>query len=274
MVINFFCPRWGFEHINWNTFLSRVKEAGYHGVEWFPYSEEVDFEEVVKQIRAHDLQLCIVMTVTKQNLDFEDYLLQLKQDLRSLSQIGPPLHISAQTGREYYSAQQAQKCIAVCNAVSAETGVPIYLETHRNKWSYAAHTVYPMLLSDPNFLLTLDISHWFCVSESYLEDQQEAVDLAISRARHLHARVGHTQSSQVADPARQEYEQALQEHLKVWDKWVYQQKSSGKRSITITPEFGPRPYLTLTDDNQQADEVQWQQNLWVKDLLTKRYQTP
>lgn len=270
MKIDFFCPRWGFEHIAWNTFLSRVKTAGYVGVEWFPYSEKVDFAEVSGQIKAHGLKLCIAMAVTRQNLSFDDYLQQLKADLLDLSQL-KPLFITVQTGREYFNPKQIEQCLACCAEVSRETKIPVYQETHRNKWSFAAHQVYPVLKSNPDFMLTLDVSHWFCVSESYLEDQQDAVDLAIRRTKHVHARVGHTQSSQVADPKAPEYGQALQEHLKIWDKYVALQRENDTKTITITPEFGPPPYLTVMDKNIPADETQWQLNLWMKDLLSKRY---
>ncbi|RYY24299.1 MAG: sugar phosphate isomerase/epimerase [Sphingobacteriaceae bacterium] len=270
MKIDFFCPRWGFEHVAWNTFLCRVKAAGYVGVEWFPYSERVDFIEVLHQLKILDLKLCIVMTVVKQNLTFEDYLQQLKTDLLDFCQLNP-LFITAQTGREYFNPKQIEQCLACCAEVSQRTGIPIYQETHRNKWGFAAHQVYPVLQNNPDFMLTLDVSHWFCVSESYLEDQQEAVNLAIHRTKHIHARIGHTQSSQVADPKAPEHNQALQEHLKIWDRYVALQRANGTGVITITPEFGPPPYLTVIDENLPADEAQWRFNLWMKDLLFTRY---
>lgn len=271
MKIDFYCPRWGFEHIDWNTFLSRVKTAGYVGVEWFPYSENVDFAEVLHQLQKFDLKLCIVMTVIRQNLTFEDYLKQLRADLLNFTRLNP-LFISAQTGREYFNPKQIEQCLACCAEVSQESGIPIYQETHRNKWAFAAHQVYPVLKTNADFMLTLDVSHWFCVSESYLQDQQEAVELAILRTKHIHARIGHTQSSQVADPKAPEYQQALLEHLKIWDRYVALQHANGTETITITPEFGPPPYLTVIDKNTPADETQWQFNLWMKDLLIKRYE--
>ncbi|RYE02282.1 MAG: sugar phosphate isomerase/epimerase, partial [Sphingobacteriaceae bacterium] len=161
MKINFFCPRWGFEHVDWNTFLWRVKTAGYVGVEWFPYSEKVNFAEVSRQLKAHDLKLCIVMTVTRRNLSFDDYLQQLKTDLLDFSPLNP-LFITAQTGREYFNPKQIEQCLSCCTEVSRQINIPIYQETHRNKWGFAAHNVYPVLQIHADFMLTLDVSHWFC----------------------------------------------------------------------------------------------------------------
>lgn len=271
MKVDFFCPRWGSEHLDWDTFLQRVKADGYAGVEWFPYGEDADIELVTAKIRRYGLKFSIVMTVTGKYQSFGQYLQLLEEQLTALSQIEDVLFISAQVGREYFSAEQIGLCLDCCTAVSKAANVPVYQETHRNKWSYAAHTVAPVLLKKQEILITLDISHWFCVSESYLEDQQPAVELAMERARHIHARVGHSQGSQVADPLLPVYAEALEAHLKIWDQWITLRAAAGAETCTISPEFGPPPYLIQTNKNSTAHEAQWNLNLWMKDLLHKRY---
>lgn len=274
MNIQFFCPRWGAEQISWEPFLQSVKEAGYTGVEWFPYSEQGDYMEVVKLLERYELDLAIVMAVTGQPENIDEYLAAFEQQLTDLAAIRTagkqPLHITAQTGREFYSEEEVTRCLACCESVSRKTGIPIYQETHRNKWAFAAHTVYKQLLRQP-FPLTLDVSHWFCVSESYLHDQQPAVELAIRHTRHLHARIGHTQGPQVWEPAAEEYREALDEHLAIWDKWIKLQKESGAAYCTITPEFGPPPYMVFANRPGTPFEEQWRVNLWMKTLLQKRY---
>jgi sugar phosphate isomerase/epimerase len=273
MRVDFFCPRWGFEHIAWPKFITWVKQAGYVGVEWFPYSEEVDAGQVKQLLKSEGLQLSIVMTVLGVYDTVDEYLGLLRQQLTEHCATYHPEFVTAQTGREYFNLDAIEKCLECCHQVTAETGTAIYQETHRNKWAYAAHVVKPVLQKHTNFSITLDASHWFCVSESYLEDQQEAVELAVSRARHVHARVGHTQGSQVTDPARPEYAEALQQHLQIWDKWIDRQRQAGAARCTITPEFGPFPYLTHTNAVLPADLEQWRINLWMKELLSKRYNT-
>jgi len=182
-----------------------------------------------------------------------------------------PLFITAQTGREYFTAEQVEECLVCCQEVSQQTRVPIYQETHRNKWAYAAHVVHPFLERDPDLLLTLDVSHWFCVSESYLEDQQATVEMAIRHARHIHARVGHTQGPQTWDPSAPEYAEALEAHLKIWDKWIQTKLKEGAANCTITPEFGPPPYMVFANREGSPNEEQWRLNCWMKSLLEKRY---
>lgn len=254
--------------------MKQVKDAGYAGIEWFPFGETADAQEVLDLLKHYDLDFAIVMAVIKPYTNFEQYLEDLKQDLTELMKIRDefkaPLFFSAQTGREFFSDNQIQSCLMLCKGFQDSYGTPVYQETHRNKWTYAAHRVAPVLENNPDLKLTFDISHWFCVSESYLEDQQAAVNLAITHARHIHARVGSTQSSQVWDPANDEYTEALSAHLQVWDRWIGQMKTN-QLPVTITPEFGPVPYMVKGNRSTSLRDEQWRINLWMKDFLQKRY---
>ena len=81
MVVDFFCPRWGSELIEWDTFLKKVKIAGYKGIEWFPFGEETDVDKVTLLLKKYELQFSIVMTVLGDYQDFDSYLLLLKEQL-------------------------------------------------------------------------------------------------------------------------------------------------------------------------------------------------
>lgn len=272
--IQFLCPRWGYEAIPWNVFLAQVKDAGFSGIEWFPFAESGNYYDVLNLLKHYELEFAFVMAVTNPYQNFDQYLIQLAHDLNRLVEIREdnktPLFISAQTGREFFDDNQIEKCLEICQQTQRKFETPIYQETHRNKWSFAAHRVGDLLKKKKDLRLTLDISHWFCVSESYLEDQQETVDEAIKHSRHIHARVGHTQGSQVWDPALEEYNEAFAAHLQVWDKWIAFMRQQNK-PITITPEFGPAPYLIKGNRTTSLTEEQWRLNLWMKDFLKKRY---
>lgn len=272
--MKFLCPRWGFEAISWPVFLKQVKEAGYSGIEWFPFGESCDYHEVLDLLAEYQLDFAIVMAVLEPYTTFDSYLEKLETDLHQLMEVRnsvkSPLFFSAQIGREFFNEQQIDLCLALCDRVEAKFQTPIYQETHRNKWSYAAHVVAPFLEKYPRLKLTLDVSHWFCVSESYLSDQHLVVNGAIAHARHIHARVGSTQSSQVWDPAIAENEEALAAHLQIWDKWIARMKQDNL-PITVTPEFGPPPYLVTGNRTLSLTDEQWRINLWMKDFLKNRY---
>ncbi|MBO9619907.1 MAG: sugar phosphate isomerase/epimerase [Niabella sp.] len=275
MKVKFLCPRWGSEQVDWPVFLKEVKDAGYAGIEWFPFGEVADKDLVLNMLEQFELDFSIVMQVVRPWADVNSYLEALEKELQLLAAFCTdkkrPLFISVQGGREFFTNEQILACLSVCEKTEQETGIRICQETHRNKWSFAAHAVYPVLQQRPELGLTLDVSHWFCVSESYLEDQQDAVQAAIKQTVHLHARVGHTEGPQVFDPALPEYAAALNKHLKIWDEWVYYCRSQDREEITITPEFGPPPYMVPANRTTDLREEQWRLNLWMKNFLNERY---
>lgn len=275
MNIQVFCPRWGANHIAWPTFLKRVKQAGYDGIDWYPYGETdgTPYTEVLDLLDEFGLEQAITMNVRNAPANPNAYTSALQEQLFELANLGGrhPLFITAQTGREFYTPDQIDACLAACQTVRDRTGVPIYQETHRNKWAYAAHVTAPVLQRHPDLPITLDISHWFCVSESYLTDQPDAVNEAIRHTRHIHARVGHTQGPQVWDPAADEYAEALAAHLYVWDNYVALRKQQGAETLTITPEFGPPPYMVKGHKPKPDYEQQFAINGWMKNFLTNRY---
>lgn len=56
MKILFFCPRWGQEQTPWNTFLNRVKEAGYDGVETSLPTDEHERNAIVNECIKQNIQ--------------------------------------------------------------------------------------------------------------------------------------------------------------------------------------------------------------------------
>lgn len=273
--IKYYYPRWGSENVAWNVFARRVKEAGFHGVEVYPLQHLHEQSDMLDALEQHGLGFSLLHAEMKEGKNVEAYKKALEQNLRILTGYRrnglSPQFIASQTGREYYSMQQVAECLEICDRVSRESGIPVIQETHRNKWSFAAHVVKEYLQAFPSLQLALDLSHWVCVSESYLEDQQDAVDLAIRHTRHLHARVGHTQGPQVTDPRAPENAAALQHHLEWWGRWVNHLRATGATQCTITPEFGPYPYMALQVNSTTPVASQWDINCFMKTLLEQHF---
>ena len=123
---------------------------------------------------------------------------------------------------------------------------------------------------DTKLGITLDISHWCNVHESYLEDQAPAVQKALTHTRHLHARIGHTQSAQVNDPRAPEWKDTVQKFYSWWDKLLLLQSKKNK-PFTITTEFGPFPYMPEAPYTRKALADQWELNVFMLKILQKRY---
>lgn len=181
------------------------------------------------------------------------------------------LKIDSQTGKDYFTFEQNRKLVERADEHSHACGVQVLHETHRNKFTFAAHITFDYLSQIPGLRITLDASHWVNVAESFLEDQPDAMDLAIKRTEHIHARVGYPEGPQVPDPAAPEWAEALQHHLNWWDKVIERKRSETDALVTITPEFGPYPYMVHLPYSQTPISNQWANNVYMMNLLKKRY---
>ncbi len=270
MNIKFFCPRWGSENLSWDDFLIKIKSAGYAGVEYAIDNKitKDELEGVWEKFDIHDLEI-IPQHYATYEADFAkhyDTYCAWFEKIKSFKGV----KIDSQTGKDFFNFDQNRSLIDVAVNHTKNTGLEVYHETHRNKFAFAAHVTKEYLQKIPSLKLTLDISHWVNVAESFLEDQQEAVDLAISRTEHIHARVGYPEGPQVPDPRANEWQEALDHHLKWWDKIVKKQLDKNAE-ITITPEFGPYPYMVHLPETNKPITNQWDINIFMVNLLKERY---
>jgi len=225
--------------------------------------------EIAAALKKYEL-LFIAQFYQSFEKDFDLHKQNYRKDLESLAAM-QPLFIDSQTGKDYFSSAQNGELFKVAQQVTNETGVLIAHETHRNKALFAAHVSKALLEENPDVVITADFSHWCAVSESLLEQQEEAMQLAISRAVHIHARVGHIQSAQVSDPRAPEWHTEVNAHLQWWDAIVQNHLKQGVAVQTITPEFGPIPYMPVHPYTKTPLASQWDINVYMLHMLKERY---
>lgn len=265
--VKFFCTSWG-RTGSWDSFCARVKQAGYDGVETTLPRDEAEQKEMFGAFEKHGLEYILMHIVPGD--DFSAYREAYRQHLPKLIAYKPVL-INCHTGKDHFSFEQNKELIDLATEMGKKSGIPIAHETHRGRFSFAAHITREYLAKIPELKLTLDISHWCNVHESMLNDQPEAVSAAISRTAHIHARVGFPEGPQVNDPRAPEWKNALEQHLKWWDRAIEQQGQQGKKVVTITSEFGPPDYLPTLPYTRQPVSVQWDINEFIMNLLKERY---
>jgi|SRR5690242_1049 len=267
MELQFFCPRWGSEDISWERFCEKVKQEGYNGIEYgiARTVSEKELDEVWNLAEKYGLSI-IGQHYHTYEADFSKHFDLYNEWLERMSAY-PVVKINSQTGKDFFSFEQNKKLIDA----SAVSGLNIVHETHRNKFAFAAHVAKEFLEKIPALKITLDISHWVCVAESFLEDQQEAVQLAIEKTEHIHARVGYPEGPQVPDPQIASWQSGLKIHLNWWDQ-VHQRKLNEKKILTITPEFGPFPYMVPLPADGKPICDQWATNVFMMNLFKKRYE--
>ena len=265
----FFCPRWGSESLSWDVFCKKVKEAGFDGVEAGVPFNKLEMEEMRSALSHYELAL-IGQYWQSFEKDFTAHKTSYIRHLHHLAKLNP-IKIDAQTGKDYFSFEQNKELFDVAATFTRETGIVVAHETHRNKALFAAHITKHYLEEIPSLDITADFSHWCNVAESFLEDQQEAVAIAIQHTIHIHGRVGHTQAAQVIDPALPEWNDALQIHLQWWKQIATHHLQSGKEVLTITPEFGPAPYMIHHPSTKEPLADQWNINVWMMNYLKKEF---
>lgn len=267
MNIKFYAPAWG-NTLPFEKFCKNVKEAGYDGVEITLPFEAKEKQEILSTFKNYNLEF-IAQYYQSFERDLESHAENYEKYLRNLI-TGKPVFVNCQTGKDYFSFEQNKQLFDLAARISEETGVRIIHETHRGKSLFAAHIAQNYFTQIPDLRICLDISHWCNVHESLLADQHEAVELAITRADHIHTRIGHPEGPQVNDPRAPEWKDTLDTHLKWWDKVVeFHQKNN--TPLTMTTEFGPATYMPVLPYTQQPVGNQWEINVFMLNMLKKRY---
>ncbi len=260
---------WGFTGST-EEFCKAAKSAGYDGIEvWWtddPAAQKKIFDTVEKQ------GLDIAFLCGGWQPDFEEHLRTFTKSINAacFSSRIKPLYINCHSGKDYFTKEQNLRIIQVSTEVSKSAGIPIYHETHRGRMCFSIPDTTYYLNHHADMRLTLDISHWCAVHESLLADQGKNLALALSRADHIHARVGHPQGPQVNDPRAPEWKEVVNKHLEWWDVIVNRKKKEGKL-MTILTEFGPADYMPTIPFTKQPIANQWEVNRYMMNLLRERY---
>lgn len=261
---------WGFSG-TMDQFCGAAKKEGYDGIEiWWPGSVK-EQDELFTAVKKHSLDLGILLGGWQS--DWKEHVDTFKKAVNEAANnsVQKPLYINCHSGRDHFSFEHNKLFVEYTNALSKETGILICHETHRGRIMFAAHITRQYMEKYPEMKLTFDVSHWCNVHESLLDDQAETVSMALERTEHIHARIGHAEGPQVNDPRAPEWEAALHKHLGWWDRIAERKKKNGER-LTILTEFGPADYMPTLPYTRQPLADQWAINVYMMQLLRKRYQ--
>ncbi len=262
-------PYWGFDG-SVSSFCEKAKTSGYDGIEMLWPSDANVQKELFTALKTFQLDAGFLCRGDGPQLaaHFDAYKKILTAAINNGSQ--KPLYINAHSGKDYFSDADNLKFIDAARDIEQTHQIPVYHETHRGRMLYSAPAALPFFRTNKDFRITLDISHWCCVSESLLEDQEETVNMALARTAHIHSRVGHPEGPQVGDPRAPEWKAALDAHFAWWDKVVAQKKEKGE-PLTMLTEFGPPSYMPTIPFTNQPVANQWEINVHMMHLWRKRY---
>lgn len=262
MQLSFFAAWWGRDAAGIEAMVDEVAASGYDGIETFVPVDAGERHRLRRAVERAGLA-CIAHQYEADG-DDETCRRALAENLRRAGDLEPVL-VNSHTGRDFWGPERIEPLLDVAAEAAADLGVAVLHETHRSRFPYSAAVTARYLERRPDLRLTADLSHWACVSETLLEDQDEALELALARTAHTHLRVGWAQSAQVPDPAHERWRQELDAHVSWWRRIRDHLAAAGATTMTMTCEVGPPPYAPV-DPDTGAPQVDFRaQNLWLRE---------
>jgi sugar phosphate isomerase/epimerase len=252
---------WGMEGSLESQF-ERIANAGYAGIESGLPNEEIE-DQFRLLLEAYKFDF-IAMVFT----GGPDHIASFEEQVKRAAGFNP-LFINAHSAKDSMPLQEQHAFYEKALQVEKQTGILVGHETHRGRAMYTPWATADLLKHFPELSITADFSHWCCVCESQLGDQDANLGIAIPRAIHIHGRVGHEEGPQVSDPRAPEFASYLEKHESWWRAIASERKKSGADYLTFTPEFGPPGYMQTLPYTRQPVADLWDICLW----MAKRFET-
>ena len=278
MIIKYTCTYWGCENQSAKSFLDAVVANGYNGVEInFPDDQQfvdefrIELENIRNTIDPNFIFIA-QQVLSNKNETVSEYIERMADRLNFLIALQPN-YINSHTGKDFYDFSDNCFIIDYAEKLSKSSGVPIWHEIHRGRFSFHAKTLLSYLELFPNLQLIADFSHFCTVSESILQDQTAIITQIYPHIKHIHARVGFEQSPQVNNPFAPEWKKHLEHYLNWWNEIIAVHEKRKVTEITITPEFGPFPYMPQEPFTQKPLANQWETNIEIKNYLQHNLKT-
>jgi sugar phosphate isomerase/epimerase len=270
MEIKYLCPYWGSEDSKPNTFINYVKEEGYDGIEINIPDDTIfenNFYDALNKVRIESPNfICGLQQVYGIKKETpQKYLEKILKRLKGFVHYRPNF-INSHTGKDHFSFSDNCKIIDAIEEFSVKHNIPIYHEIHRGRFTFHSLSTLKYIEVFPNLKFVGDLSHWCVVSESMLQDQEEIINKIIPKIRHIHARIGFEQSPQVNNPFAPEWSEHLKIFTTIWKDIInYHQKRTNQ--FSITPEFGPFPYMPQVPFTKEPLANQKTINIKMKEYL-------
>lgn len=226
------------------------RDLGYEGIE-APLFAVSDFQRFRQALRDQAFfWIPQIFTGVDHSRSVEDHVRTLGEQMESCLE-GRPIFFNAQSGCDAWSLQEAHKFFGRAVEIEKSIGVAVCHETHRSRYLGNPWNTMAILKRVPELKLTCDLSHWVCVAERLLPDCGEELAAAAGHCEHIHARVGYEEGPQIPDPRAPEWVNHLNAHETWWDQIWRAQRARGMQRSTLTPEFGPPPYMHTLPFTQQ-----------------------
>ncbi|MEM7141935.1 MAG: TIM barrel protein [Actinomycetota bacterium] len=261
----------------WSDLASLIHDAaaeGYAGVEFPLFVLDADTnaaDAALQAIASTGLDyLPMVLTFPSSPHDPDAHLRALRDQLERAAELGAT-RVNAHAGSDAFDDATTAAFLTDSLEIARAVGIELLHETHRSRPLYNPWRTARMVEEVDGLRLTADYSHWVCVSERLPLDAAEVFERCAPAVGHIHARVGHAQGPQVPDPSDPAWSMELRTHEAWWDQIVDAAATRGD-DMTITPEFGPPPYLATVPHTGEPVADLATVVAYMRDRLRARYQ--
>ncbi len=275
MKLDIYKPLWG--HTGSLTeAIDQAEFAGFDGIEGTVPKEPGNRAIFMGQLEAADLKMIAeVYTggwyVPSPKASVQEHLDDLRSGIEDSLPV-EPVFINTQAGLDAWPMAKQIKFFQKVLEMEQEYQTAISVETHRSRSTFTPWITRELIGELPDLKLTLDFSHWCCVTERLvLDDDPKLLNDFGKNCWHIHARVGYDQGPQVPDPRAPEYTDTVDRHMAWWRQIWDSLKNRGMERITMTPEFGTDGYLHLEPYTQEPVADLWEINQWMARNLRQRF---
>ena len=267
MKIKYLCTMWGMNQPTLEESFNLIKGAGFDGVEMSLPRNREEIKNIDALLKENGLDLVAQVRAEGSTVDTQiDFL---EKELDSVLELNTLL-TNVHCGKDYWPLAENIKVISIAQRLAGELGIKIMHETHRARATFCTTSTMDIIDALPEIRFTADFSHWCCVHNSLLQDQQDSVSRVIERSDYIHARVGSAISPQVTDPRASQWKEAVETHVRWWEKIAEHHKNKDSEFLPICSEFGPPEYMATLPSTGKPIADQWEINCYMKEMLKER----
>lgn len=258
---------WGLNG-DWRTWLPKIKESGYAGVEGQPPVEGA--REFARELARLNLRFVCQLVTEAPNNSAEGHLESFKAQIMAALPL-EPVFFNSHSGVDMWPMDESRRFLAGALAYTDKHQLDVSHETHRGRIFFNPRDTLQLVNEFPRLQLTADLSHWVNVCERILDDDTLGLPRLAPLIRHVHARVGYAQGPQVPDPRAPAYQVAVAAHERWWSEIWRARMEGGHAELTVTPEFGPPPYQQTTPYTEEPVADPWDVSLWMAQRLRENF---
>ena len=277
MEIRIYKPLWGHQG-NLDEAIDQAMSAEFDGIEGPVPSDWEEARKLKDRLQESGLDLIAEVTtgggyVPDPKASPHQHLDDLRRGIERSLPLSPRF-LNTQAGLDAWDHETQVGFLRGVPRLEKEFGVSIAIETHRSRSTFSPWQTAALLREVPDLKITCDFSHWCCVAERLVMDDDPALlEKMAGQCHHVHARVGYDQGPQVPDPRAPEYGEAVERHRAWWEVLWKARQDRGEVVTTFTPEFGTDGYLHLAPFTQEPVADLWEVNCWMAERLREWFES-